>query len=314
MKTKARQKMKKLGLIVSIVTLLTLNISLLSDLKAEGKLTEVAAKTVTEANINQEMWADLKSDLYDDRKINKAPNWLVMDAPYRAHDAALVPITIKANLPKSVGDTAKKSYLKALTLVIDNNPVPIAAKIQLSPKLGPLHMETRIRVNQYSHVRAIVETNDGELFMVSKYVKAAGGCSAPAMKDIDAKMASIGKMKMRQFTPKPGTELVSKDQSSKSGTREIQLMVRHPNYSGMQLNQVTGYYIPAHFVNDMEVKLDEAPLIKLEGAISLSEDPMIRFRFQTDKAQPKLEFLVKDTKDQTFKKEWQLKSLVKVGS
>ncbi len=312
--TKARQKMKKLGLIVSLITLLTLNISLLSDLKAESKLTEVAAKTVTETNINQEIWADLKSDLYDDKKINNAPNWLVMEAPYRAHDAALVPITIKANLPKSEGDTEKKPYLKALTLVIDNNPVPIAAKIELSPKLGPLHMETRIRVNQYSHVRAIVETNDGELFMVAKYVKAAGGCSAPAMKDIDAKMASIGKMKMRQFTPKPGTELVRKDQSSKSGTREIQLMVRHPNYSGMQLNQVTGYYIPAHFVNDMEVKLDEAPLIKLEGAISLSEDPMIRFRFQTDKEQPKLEFLVKDTKDQTFKKQWQLKSLMKVGS
>ncbi|GAA6213092.1 quinoprotein dehydrogenase-associated SoxYZ-like carrier [Hyphomicrobiales bacterium 4NK60-0047b] len=306
--------MKKLGIFASLITLLTLNIALISDLKAKEKLTEVAAKSVGQANINEEMWADLKSDLYDNRKINKAPSWLMMEAPYRAHDAALVPITIKANLPKSVGKENKKPFLKALTLVIDNNPVPVAAKIVLSPKLGPLHMETRIRVNQYSHVRAIVETSEGDLFMVAKYVKAAGGCSAPAMKDIDAKMASIGKMKMRQFTPKPGTELVRKDQSSKSGTREIQLMVRHPNYSGMQLNQVTGYYIPAHFVNDMEVKLDEAPLIKLEGAISLSEDPMIRFRFQTDSAKPKLEFSVKDTKDQTFKKQWQLKPAIKAGS
>jgi len=310
--------MRKLGFFATLITLLALNIALINDLKAKDKLTEVAAKPVEETKINQEMWADLKSDLYDDRKINKAPSWLIMEAPYRAHDAALVPITIKANLPKS-GEKEKKPFIKALTLVIDNNPVPVAAKIILSPKLGPLHMETRIRVNQYSHVRAIVETSEGNLFMVAKYVKAAGGCSAPAMKDIDAKMASIGKMKMRQFTPKPGSELVgqresSQRENSKSSTREIQLMVRHPNYSGMQLNQVTGYYIPAHFVNDMEIKLDEAPLIKLEGAISLSEDPMIRFRFQTDNEKPKLEFSVKDTKDQTFKKQWKLKSIMKVGS
>ncbi len=304
---KVRYKMKKLGLFASLITLLALNIALINDLRAKEQ-------TEVDRSVSQEMWADLKLDLYDERKINKTPNWLTMEAPYRAHDAALVPITIKANLPGSISKTDKNKFLKRLTLVIDNNPVPVAAQIELSPKLGPLNMETRIRINQYSHVRAIVETNEGELFMVAKYVKAAGGCSAPAMKDIDATLASIGKMKLRQFTPKPAAELASKKKVMAANTREIQVMVRHPNYSGMQMNQVTGYYIPAHFVDDMEIKLDDDPLIKLKGAISLSEDPMLRFRFQSKNDKPTVEFLVKDTKEKTFKKQWQLKSIMKAGS
>lgn len=301
--------MKKIFLLATLTVLIALNLTLISDLRAKDSTADTAG-----AQVNEEMWADLKTDLYDDRKINKTATWLKMEAPYRAHDAALVPITIKAKLPNPEGKETSQKFIKTLTLVIDNNPVPVAAKIQLSSRMGPLHMETRIRINQYSHVRAIVETNDGELFMVAKYVKAAGGCSAPAMKDIDAKMASLGKIKLRQFSQKPKTEKDVKRSTVNTTTREIQLMVRHPNYSGMQLNQVTGYYIPAHFVNDMEVELDGSPLLKIEGAISLSEDPTIRFKFQTDKTEPTLNFLVRDTKDQIFKKEWQLKSILKAGS
>lgn len=256
---------------------------------------------VVKEDIDLSVWQDLKTELFDERSINEQAGWLAMDAPYRAHDAALVPITVKATPPKP------GQYIKGLTLVIDNNPVPVAAVMQLSPKLGPLNMETRIRVNQYSHVRAILEMNNGELYMVSKYVKAAGGCSAPAMKDMDAKMASIGQMKMRQFTQKQPADAAQ-------STREIQLMVRHPNYSGMQLNQVTGYYIPAHFVSEMEIKLEGEPLIKLEGAISLSEDPTIRFQFQSAKEQPELDFVVRDTNKKLYEKKWQLKPVTKVGS
>ena len=33
--------------------------------------------------------------------------------------------------------------------------------------------------------------------MVSNFVKAAGGCSAPSLADMDAVMARLGKMKMK---------------------------------------------------------------------------------------------------------------------
>ncbi len=30
-------------------------------------------------------------------------------------------------------------------------------------------------------------------------------------------------------------------------------MVRHPNYSGMQMDQVTRFYVPAHFISSITI-------------------------------------------------------------
>lgn len=257
---------------------------------------------------NLEVWNDLRDELFDKRAIDETAKFISLDAPYRAQDAALVPVTIKAKLQKP------GQYFKGLTLIIDNNPVPVAAVFELSPKIGPIHIETRIRVNQYSHVRAILETNDGQLYMVSKYVKAAGGCSAPAMKDMDAKMALLGKSKLRQFTRRPKKLAKSGVSKMLPGQREVQIMVRHPNYSGMQLNQETGYYIPAHYVSEISVKVDGNEIMKVDGAISLSEDPAIRFRFLSGNKKPVMNLTVKDTKGNEFKNQWQLKAIENQGS
>lgn len=250
---------------------------------------------------DNEIWLDLKETVFDGKPIETKTGLIEMEAPYRAHDAALVPLTIKAPYP------APGQHYKSLTLIIDNNPVPVAAVFDLSPKLGQLHLETRVRIDQYSHVRAILETSDGKLHMVTKYVKASGGCSAPSMKDMDAKMAQLGKSKLRQFSP-------ASDKQSKIPQREVQVMVRHPNYSGMQMNQATGYYIPAHYVNEIVITLDGEQLMKVEGAISISEDPVIRFRFPVTGKEPKLGLKVKDTKNKTFINEWQLKPIEQSGS
>lgn len=91
-------------------------------------------------------------------------------------------------------------------------------------------------------------------------------------------------------------------------------MVRHPNYSGMQLNQETGYYIPAHYVKEIVINLDGEQLMKVDGAISLSEDPAIRFRFMAETSEPVISLTVKDTKKQTFDNQWQLKPPAPKGS
>lgn len=246
-----------------------------------------------------DIWYDLKDDLFNNRPIEENASWLSMKAPIRAEDAAIVPITIIAT-PQTPGQ-----YFKGLTLIVDNNPVPVAAIFELSPKMGPLHIETRLRVDQYSHIRAIIESSDGKLHMISKYVKASGGCSAPAMKDLNAKMAVLGQSKLRQFTQKPQAKALN--QTRKQNQREVQLMVRHPNFSGMQLNQETGYYIPAHYVSDIMVQVDGEQLMKIKGAISLSEDPVIRFRFLSDNKPQVLNMIAKDTKKNEFKNQWQLK-------
>ena len=67
------------------------------------------------------------------------------------------------------------------TLVVDANPAPVAAVFNMSPENGVATISTRLRINAYSHVRAIAETSDGELFMATRFVKASGGCSAPVI-------------------------------------------------------------------------------------------------------------------------------------
>ena len=60
-------------------------------------------------------------------------------------------------------------------------------------------LSTRVRVDMYSNIRAIVETADGKLHMASNFVKASGGCSAAASKDADEALANLGKMQVRTF-------------------------------------------------------------------------------------------------------------------
>src|SRR6185503_829846 len=94
------------------------------------------------------------------------------------------------------GDTRQ---VQSITLVIDQNPAPMAAKFQLGPDAKVSEISTRVRVNNYTDVHAVAELSDGQLYMVKTYVKASGGCSAPAAKNADEAAASIGQMKFRQF-------------------------------------------------------------------------------------------------------------------
>ena len=79
-----------------------------------------------------------------------------------------------------------KRTLKSLTLVIDENPAPVAGKFTVGPRSGVTSISTRVRVNRYSYVRLVAELSDGQLYGVKTFVKASGGCSAPASSNADA--------------------------------------------------------------------------------------------------------------------------------
>jgi sulfur-oxidizing protein SoxY len=218
-----------------------------------------SASAVEEADI----WPALQKDIFGSREVVENPSAVSLDAPYRAEDAALVPLTVR--IPASISASVKK-----LTLIIDKNPAPVVADFTFGPAAGAGErtLSTRVRVDMYSNIRAVVETEDGKLFMATKFVKAAGGCSAPALKDMDAVLAQAGKMQIKTLDGAPD-----------AGTLEAQLMIRHPQYSGLQLNQATGYYIPAKFVRLIDVKRGDDLIFHMEGGISLSENPNIRFTY-----------------------------------
>jgi sulfur-oxidizing protein SoxY len=85
-------------------------------------------------------------------------------------------------------------------------------------------------------------------------------------------------------------------------------MIRHPNYSGMQMNQLTGYYIPAKFITDVEVKRGDALVFRMEGGISLSADPNIRFTFRSTGPDDVLTAVAKDTDGRVLHGSWPVKS------
>ena len=120
-------------------------------------------------------WPGLVQDIFNNRPMDDGSNVIGIEMPYRAEDAAIVPVTLTSKLSPD-----DNRHLVAITLVIDQNPAPMAAKFELGPDARVSEISTRVRVNNYTNVHAVAELSDGKLYMVKTYVKASGGCSAPA--------------------------------------------------------------------------------------------------------------------------------------
>ncbi len=242
---------------------------------------------------SEETWQSLKGDIVGDKDILDGTHLLTLEAPYRAHDAAIVPLKIIAK---------PNNKIKKIILVIDENPAPLVGEFSFGSSAANTSFSTRVRVNAYSYVRAIAETTDNKYYMVKKFVKASGGCSAPASKDMEVALKEMGRMKLRQFTSIP--QKIGKSVSASADKmREAQILIRHPNNSGFQRDQVTLLHIPAHFVSSITVKQGDEIILQVEGGISLSEDPSIRFFYQPNGAK-NIDVEAVDTENNTFKKSW----------
>ena len=241
------------------------------------------------ATAEEDLWSALKQTYFGDREIHEnADDVLILEAPTRAEDAAIVPISVKSVQPQTA-----EEYIKNIHIIIDKNPMPYSANFHLSPTLGDIDIATRVRVDQYTDMRAIAEMNDGSLHMVSKFVKASGGCSAPAGKDMEAAMARLGKMQIRMR------------EASIGETTKAQVVVSHPNNSGLQFDQKTRGYIPPHYVKEIVIDFEDENLITLEAGISISEDPSIRFNF-TPQKHGVLKAMVNDSKEMTYSMDKQI--------
>jgi sulfur-oxidizing protein SoxY len=237
-------------------------------------------------------WPGLARDIFNNRAMNDGAGVIAIEMPVRAEDAAIVPVTLRATLPP--GDVRR---VVAITLVIDQNPAPMAARFELGPDASVSEISTRVRVNNYTDVHAVAELSDGQLYMTKTYVKASGGCSAPAAKNAEEAKGRLGQMRFRQFAKAA--------EGPVSGAREAQIMVGHPNNSGLQMDQVTQLYVPAFFVNELRVWQDDSLVLAMEGGISISEDPNIRFTYVPNGAK-RFRVEAKDTEGHVFQNEWKV--------
>ncbi|WP_250503147.1 MULTISPECIES: quinoprotein dehydrogenase-associated SoxYZ-like carrier [unclassified Caballeronia] len=226
-------------------------------------------------------WIDFREGTFKGRTIDTHGDAVIkLDAPARAADAAVVPIAINAQFPQSPA-----RYIKKLYLFIDENPEPYAGSFEFTPESGLATIETRVRVEDYTFMRAIAETNDGKLYSAVRFVKASGGCSAPADKDEDAAERTAGQVRLQA----EGHAVAGKPELA-------QLMVRHPNRTGMAMNQVTRNYASAYFIRKVSVTYADKPVMTANVNFSISENPNFRFYF-VPSGSGELKAFIEDTKN-----------------
>ena len=224
-------------------------------------------------------WKQLQESIFPHRQVLDSGGIITVDAPPRALDAALVPVELHM---------AGNKPVKGVYLIIDDNPAPLAAHFVFGPKADPRDLKLRVRVNAYTNIHAIAETQDGQLHAATRFVKAAGGCSAPAGSDDAAALADMGRMKLRLI----GDFNVDKPM-------QAQLMIRHPNFNGMQMNQITRYFTPARFIRTIDATYDGGQVFHLDADISLSTDPVITFGF-VPHSKGQMKVVAQDSSNATF--------------
>lgn len=226
-------------------------------------------------------WQAMRLGQFGERTIIEQQDVIKIRAPSRAEDDAIVPVSIELSTPPGF-ETITKVYL-----IVDVNPVPMAGAFTINPKRGLEEIDTRVRVNGYTYIRAIAETSEGALYLDKQWVKSRGaGCSAPPNIDQEEHLRKLGKMRFRL------------DDASDSA-RQVQLMISHPNNTGMQKDQLSLLYIPPHYIKEVDVWIGEEKLLHADTTFSISENPSFRFRLGNEET-AELTAIAKDTKGNVF--------------
>ncbi len=225
-------------------------------------------------------WERLSGKLFGGKPLIHGQSVVQLFVPLRAAYGASVPVKVVSKLPQR-----PELHVRKMFVVVDKNPSQLAIVLDLTTEVGQADFETRLRVDEYSHVRVVSELSNGELHTDSRYVKTSGGCSAPPNREalhlIGKTMLKVaGEVRLDQPVPADVT-------------------VVHPNDTGFELNQVTVMYIPPHFVRSIAVSYAGRKVFDADLDFSVSENPTLRFNF-VPHGKGELRAEVTDSKDARF--------------
>ena len=255
-----------------------------------GAITAVFPAVAEQSDVD--VWVTLlKPHYFGDAELVEGNSVIEMKTPYRAEDAAFTPVSITANIPQT-----EERYIEKIYLFVEKNPQPLAGIFQLTPAMGRADLAMRVRVDMYTNVRAVAVLNTGEHHMVTNFVKAQGGCSAPLALDFAAAMEKIGSMRFRTIGERTAEDLIIG-----------QFMLSHPNVTGMQEDQKTHLFRPAHYVKTIKLYQGDKLLMTAETGFSVSEDPTFRFFFRPD-GSAELRAEVEDSKGLSWQEKFKIKT------
>jgi sulfur-oxidizing protein SoxY len=120
--------------------------------------------------IPNEAVADILKQRFGGRPIQTGH--VTLDMPPTAEDGRYVPLIIESDLPMTADQ-----YVQGVYLIVDHNPDPLVTAFHLTPALGPVRLQTRIKMKRTSWIRAIAELNTGDLWAAYAQVETSlNGC------------------------------------------------------------------------------------------------------------------------------------------
>ena len=242
------------------------------------------------AEADPKLWPVVQEAFFAKRSIQEV-EFLKVDGPRRAESGAQVPITIGYDKAAANGVVIKKIYV-----LVDANPIQLAATYHLTDMLGSFQLATRIRYETDSFVHIVGETADGKLYMTKREIRAAGGCGGAVENDESAIRASAGKIKMNVEHPAQfGTPVATT------------FNIRHVMRTGLQRDLVSQGYVPAFYIKKVEFTYEGKPVMTVDVGVGTAEDPYMKFNFIPD-APGKLEVIATDNEGKTFTHQVDVKS------
>jgi sulfur-oxidizing protein SoxY len=135
-----------------------------------GSTTPASGRGPDDPETPNEIVAKILKERFGDRAIQRGH--VTLDMPDTAEDGRVVPVGLETDLPMT-----EEQYVKAVYLIVDHNPDPLVTVFHLSPAIGTVSINTRIKMRRTCWVRAIAETSSGELWADYKKVTTSlNGC------------------------------------------------------------------------------------------------------------------------------------------
>ncbi|MCC5790054.1 MAG: thiosulfate oxidation carrier complex protein SoxZ [Opitutales bacterium] len=188
-----------------------------------------------------------------------------LDLPGVTQDGSSVNLGVEIDHPMEADRYIEKVYVFA-----DRNPSPEVLDLQLSPHLGTVRFNTRIRLNESQRVIVLARNNDGEWFGETQEVRVTiSGCLSRGGANND------NRMQARARGPSP---LASGE------TGEIRTLINHPMETGLREDN-RGRTIPQNIIETMTVANGDGPLLEATFYRSLSANPRLFFGIQPKSSQ-----------------------------
>ena len=218
----------------------------------------------------QSAWDDIRHALWSDRVVADGADVIALDAPYRTPDDARTVIAASVTAPPGL-------RIGEVTLILDDTPMPVSAVVSFDQPQERARIDATFRVNGPMPVHAVVETTDGQLFVIEQFVKTSGqgACAAPPGTDPVLALETLGEMQIAADADASAVGLVDRLSPDAMAQKRMEVAISHPSHSGLQKDQVSLLFIPMRYVHTLDIDVDGTDFATITGSISFSENPEI---------------------------------------